>query len=87
VSLQDVANVCQERKSALGTLKKVLPPKVVAHSMIPLQEPAPNEVLGQAPPGLGGRLGQVDCHVNDDPSEAHDASLPDLVHDNREEGD
>jgi hypothetical protein len=55
--------------------------------MIPLQEPAPNEVLGQAPPGLGGRLGQVDCHVNDDPSEAHDASLPDLVHDNREEGD
>jgi hypothetical protein len=87
VSLQDVATFCQEGKLAHETLKKVSPTKVDAHSPVPLQEPAPNEVLGQAPPGLGGRLGQNDGHVNDDPSEEHDASLPHLVNDNEEEGD
>jgi hypothetical protein len=60
---------------------------VDAHSTIPLQEPAPDEVLGQAPPGLGGGLGQINGHVNDDPSEEHDAFLPDLINDNGEEGD
>jgi hypothetical protein len=55
--------------------------------MIPLQEPAPDEVLGQAPPGLGGGLGQIDGHVNDEPSEEQDAFLPDLLNDNGEEGD
>jgi hypothetical protein len=59
---------------------------VDAHSTVPLQEPAPYEVLGQAPPGLGGGLGQVDGHVKDDLSEEHDASLRDLVDDNGEEG-
>jgi hypothetical protein len=72
---------------ARGTLKKGSPTKVDAHSTIPLQEPAPDEVLGQAPPGLGGGLGQIDGHVNDDPSKEHDASLPDLVNDIGEEGD
>jgi hypothetical protein len=62
-------------------------PKVDAHSTVPLQEPAPDEVLGQAPPGFGGGLGQVDGHVNDDPSEEHDASLPVFVDDKEEEGD
>jgi hypothetical protein len=89
VSLQDVTKFCQEGKLARRTLKKVSPTKVDAHSTIPLQEPAQDEVLGQAPPGLrlGGGLGQIDGHVNDDPSEKHDASLPDLVNDNGEEGD
>jgi hypothetical protein len=87
VSLQDVAKFCQEGKLARGTLKKGSPTKVDAHSTIPLQEPAPDEVLGQAPPGLGGGLGQIDGHVNDDPSKEHDASLPDLVNDIGEEGD
>jgi hypothetical protein len=87
VSLQEVAKLCQEGKLARGTLKKVSPTKVDAHSTIPLQEPAPDEVLGQAPPGLGGGLGQIDDHVNDDPSEEHDASSPNLINDNGEEGD
>jgi hypothetical protein len=87
VSLQDVAKFCQHGKLAHGTSKKVSPTKVDAHSTIPLPDSAPNEVLGQAPPGLGGGLGQIDGHVNDDPSEEQDASLPDLVNDNREEGD
>jgi hypothetical protein len=87
VSLQDVAKICQEGKLARGTLKKVSLTKADAHSTISLQEPAPNEVLGQAPPGLGGGLCQIDGHMNDDQSEEHDASLPDLVNDNGEEGD
>jgi hypothetical protein len=77
VSLQDGVRFCQEGKLACGTLKKDSPTKVDAHSTVPLQELAPNEVLGQAPPGLGGGLGQVDGFVNNDPSEEHDASLPD----------
>jgi hypothetical protein len=87
MSLQDVAKFCQEGKLARGTLKKVSPMKVDAHSTIPLQEPAPDEVLGQAPPGFRGGLGQIDGHMNDDPSEEHDASLPDLINDNGKEGD
>jgi hypothetical protein len=87
VSLQKVAKFCQEGKLARGTLKKVSPMKVDAHSTIPLQDPAPDEVLGQASPGLGGGLGQIDGRVNDDPSEKYDASLPDLINDNEEEGD
>jgi hypothetical protein len=86
VSLQGVAKFCQEGKLARGTLKKVSPTKMDAHSTIPLQEPAPDEVLGQAPPGLGGGLGQIDGRVNNDPSENYDASLPDLIND-KEEGD
>jgi hypothetical protein len=82
VSLQDVAKFCQEGKLARGTLKKVSPTKVDAHSTIPLQEPAPDEVLEQAPPGLGGGLGQINGHVTDDPSKEHDASLSELVNDN-----
>jgi hypothetical protein len=73
VLFQDVAKFCQEDKLARETLKKVSPTKVDAHSTIPLQEPAPNEVLRQAPPGLGGGLGQVDGRMNNDPSEKHDA--------------
>jgi hypothetical protein len=87
VSLQDVVKFCQEGKLARGTLKKASPTKVDAHSTTPLQEPTPNEVLGQAPPGLGGGLGQVDGHMNNDPLEEHDAFLPDLVDDKEEEGD
>jgi hypothetical protein len=83
----DVAKFCQEGKSARGTLKKISPTKVNANSTIPLQEPAPDEVLAQAPPGLGGGLGQFDGCVIDDPSEDHDASLPDLINENGEEGD
>jgi hypothetical protein len=56
-------------------------------STVPLPEPAPDEVLGQAPPGLGGGLGRVDGQVEDDPSEEHDASLPDLIDDEEERGD
>jgi hypothetical protein len=41
VSLQEVAEFCQEGKLARGTLKKVSPTKVDAHSTIPLQEPPP----------------------------------------------
>jgi hypothetical protein len=61
--------------------------KVGAHSTVPPPEPAPDEVLGQAPPGLGGGLGRVDGQVEDDPSEEHDASLPDLIDDEEEGGD
>jgi hypothetical protein len=85
VSLQDVATFCQEGKLQRKTLKKVAPMKVNAHSTVPSPEPAPDEVLGQAPPGFGGGLGQVDGQVEDDPSEEHDASLPDLIND--EEGE
>jgi hypothetical protein len=52
VSLQDVAKFCQEGKLVCGTLKKVPPKKVDAHSIVPLQERASYEVLGQTPPGL-----------------------------------
>jgi hypothetical protein len=87
VSLQEVAKFCQEGKLVRETLKKVSPTKVDAHSTLPLQEPALDEVLGQAPPGLGGGLGQIDGRVNDDPSENYDASLPDLINDDGEESD
>jgi hypothetical protein len=87
VLLWNAVKFCQEGKLAHGTLKKVSPTKVDAHTMVPLQEPAPDEVLGQAPPGLEGGLSQTDGHMNDDPSEEHDTSLPDLINDNEEEGD
>jgi hypothetical protein len=87
VSLQEVATFCQEGKLRRRTLKKVLPTKVEAHSTVPPPEPAPDEVSGQAPPGLGGGLGQVDGQVEDDPSEEIDACLPDLINGDEEEGD
>jgi hypothetical protein len=87
VSLQDVAKFCQEGKMQRTMLKKVLPTTLVnANSTVPPPEPAPDEVLGQAPPGLGGGLGQVDGQVENDPSEEHDATLPDLIDGDEEEG-
>jgi hypothetical protein len=87
VSLQDVATFCQEGKLRRRTLKKVSPTKVDAQTTVPPPKPAADEVLGQAPPGLGRGLGRVDGQVEDDPSEEHDASLPDLIDDEEEGGD
>jgi hypothetical protein len=86
VSLQDVAKFCQEGKMQRRMLKKVSPTKVNANSTVPPPEPALDEVLGQAPPGLGGGLGQVDGQVENNPSEEHDACLPNLIDGNEEEG-